>query len=88
LRVAFKKSFVKDLEKLRDAKAKSRVRNAVLHAEAAEALQELGDIRRLRGGEQAYRIRVGDYRLGLILEGNTIVFVRCLHRKDLYRYFP
>ncbi|NPA92437.1 MAG: type II toxin-antitoxin system RelE/ParE family toxin, partial [Chloroflexi bacterium] len=35
-----------------------------------------------------YRIRLGDYRLGLEIEGDTVVFVRFLHRRDIYRYFP
>ena len=88
MKLAFKKSFVKDLEKLRDTEATGRIREAIGRAEMAKTLQDVGDIRRLRGGERAYRIRVGDYRLGLILENDTVVFVRCLHRKDLYRYFP
>jgi mRNA interferase RelE/StbE len=35
-----------------------------------------------------YRIRLGDYRVGLKIENNTVCFVRFLHRKDIYRYFP
>ncbi|GIK72728.1 MAG: hypothetical protein BroJett021_17160 [Chloroflexota bacterium] len=38
--------------------------------------------------ERYYRIRVGDYRLGLALEGDTVILVRFLHRKEIYRYFP
>ncbi|MBP1468695.1 type II toxin-antitoxin system RelE/ParE family toxin [Candidatus Chloroploca sp. M-50] len=35
-----------------------------------------------------YRIRIGDYRLGLFVEDDTITVVRFLHRRDIYRYFP
>jgi hypothetical protein len=28
------------------------------------------------------------YRLGLYLEQDTVVLVRLLHRKEMYRYFP
>ncbi len=35
-----------------------------------------------------YRIRVGDYRIGVEVVGDEILFVRILHRKDIYRYFP
>jgi mRNA-degrading endonuclease RelE of RelBE toxin-antitoxin system len=31
---------------------------------------------------------VGNYRLGLIIEAETVIFVRVLHRKEIYRYFP
>jgi mRNA interferase RelE/StbE len=35
-----------------------------------------------------YRVRIGDYRIGLELAGDELIFVRCLHRKEIYRYFP
>ncbi len=35
-----------------------------------------------------YRIRVGNYRIGLVLDEAEISFVRVLHRKEMYRYFP
>jgi len=79
LKVEFKRSFVKDLE---------RVRQAIERVEEAQTLQEIGNVRKLRDGEQYYRIRIGDYRLGLVLEGDRVIFVRFLHRKDVYRYFP
>jgi len=88
LKVEFKKSFVKDLERVRDKSLKERVRQTIERVEEAQTLQEIGNVKRLRGGERYYRIRVGDYRLGLMLEGDTVIFVRFLHRKDVYRYFP
>ena len=88
LKVEFRRSFVRDLERVRDKGLKERVRQAIERVEEAEAFQEIGDVKRLRGGERYYRIRVGDYRLGLIREGDAVIFVRFLHRKDVYRYFP
>ena len=88
MKAAFRKSYVKDLEKPRDTEVRGRIREAIGRAERAETLQDVGDIRRLRGGEGTYWIRVGDHRLGLILDRESVVFARCLHRKDLYRYFP
>ena len=40
------------------------------------------------GNENYYRFRVGDYRIGIVIEEDTVVFVRCLHRREIYRYFP
>jgi mRNA interferase RelE/StbE len=88
LKVEFRRSFIKDLERVRDKGIKERVSQTIERAEEAETLQEIGNVKRLRGGERYYRIRLGDYRLGLILEGDTVIFVRLLHRKDVYRYFP
>lgn len=44
-------------------------------------------LQKLSGTPNYYRIRVGDYRIGPALEDDMVVFVRCLHRKDIYRYF-
>jgi len=56
--------------------------------EGAQTFEELRDLKKLRGGGQFYRMRIGDYRFGLVLAGETVVFVRFLHRRDVYKYFP
>jgi mRNA interferase RelE/StbE len=56
--------------------------------EQAQDLREIEDLKKLSYRDRYYRIRIGDYRIGLTLEDDIIVFVRFLHRKDLYRYFP
>lgn len=88
MNVEFRRSFVRDLEKITDSRLKQRVREAILAVEEAHTLAEVANVRKLRDGELYYRIRVGDYRIGLAWQGETVVFVRFLHRKDLYRYFP
>ena len=57
-----------------------------------ESLEEMrispfiGDVRKIRG-EEAYRKRVGDYRIEFImdLEDNTIAILRIAHRKRIYK---
>lgn len=88
MKVEFKRSFVKDLRRVRDKALKKQVEEVIELVEQASNLQEIGNVKRLGGGERYYRIRIGDYRIGLVLEGETVVFVRFLHRKDVYRYFP
>lgn len=53
-----------------------------------ETLLNLTSVKKLKGYDAFYRIRVGDYRLGFAISGNTIVLVRFLHRKEMYRFFP
>ena len=88
MRVEFKRSFLKDLQRVRDPQLKRQVKQAIQRVEEAQTLQEMGDIKKLRGGERCYRVRLEDYRLGLVLEEDKVIFVRFLHRKDVYRYFP
>jgi len=88
LKIEFKRSFVRDLKRVRDETLKERVRNTLERVEEAQSLHEVENVKKLRGGDRYYRIGLGDYRLGLMLEGDTVVFVRFLHRKDVFRYFP
>ncbi len=88
MKIEFKRSFAKDLRKIRDAHLHRQVKETLELIERVQSLQEVSDIKKLKGGDRYYRIRIGDYRLGLILDTDTVILVRFLHRKDLYRYFP
>lgn len=79
---------MRDLEKIRDESLRRRVREAIQQVESAETVRELPNLTRLSGASGFYRIRVGDYRIGISVEGDEVEFVRCLHRRDIYRYFP
>jgi mRNA interferase RelE/StbE len=86
--VRFKESFVRDLWNIKDKGLLTQVRELIEPVEQAPHLGQVANLKKLRGGGNYYRIRVGDYRIGLIVEGDAITFVRFLHRKDIYRYFP
>ena len=86
--VRFVESFLRDLRRLRDRRLRDRVAKAIEQAEDALSVDELAQFKWLTGQTGYGRIRVGDWRLGSIVEGDVITFVRCLHRRDVYRYFP
>lgn len=88
MRVEFKRSFTRDLSASRDRELLQRVRETIEAVERARSLWEVAGVRNLRGEDRYYRIRVGDYRLGIIVERDTVIFVRFLHRREIYRYFP
>ena len=84
----FRESFVRDLKRVKEQAVHRRVRRAIQAVEEADGVQDLPNMKKLRGGDRCYRIRIGDYRIGLLIDGDTAVFVRCLHRRDVYRFFP
>jgi len=49
-----------------------------------------GRVEKLKGYRDYYKIRVGEYRIGLFIDkpGRMIEFRRVLHRRDIYRHFP
>ena len=88
MKTAFRESFARDLEALRNKKLLKRVRDVIESVENAGSLNELPHLKKLKGEKNYYRLRIGNHRIGLTLEGDTLVFVRCLDRKDIYKYFP
>ena len=88
MKVEFRRTFEKDLRKLRDRSVLSRVKAVIESIEAADALDSVTHLKKLKGEDGYFRIRIADYRIGLYLEGDTILFVRVLHRREFYRYFP
>ena len=53
-----------------------------------DSLAEMNDVRKIQGYEEYYRIRIGDYRLGVKVTKDWIEMLRFLHRKDMYKKFP
>jgi len=59
-----------------------------------EVLPELNNILEskkiepLKGYHNFFKVRFGNYRIGLKREGEYIVVERILHRKEIYKYFP
>ncbi|MBN1484894.1 MAG: type II toxin-antitoxin system RelE/ParE family toxin [Chloroflexia bacterium] len=88
MRVLFEASFARDLQRIRNKKLLDRVQKLIDEIKAAAALDEIKHLSKLKGTETFYRIRLGDYRVGVEIIQDRVVLVRILHRKDIYRYFP
>ena len=90
MRALFKPSFKKDFQALEPGIAR-RVKAFCLEIiPAAKSQKDLFDYgaKKLVGAKDYYRIRVGDYRIGFKIDGSTVIFMRALHRKEIYKYFP
>ncbi|MUG93811.1 type II toxin-antitoxin system RelE/ParE family toxin [Scytonema sp. UIC 10036] len=88
MNVEFRKSFEKDLGKIRDDALLQRIKAVIEEVENVENITEISNIKKLISNGDNYRIRVGDYRIGITISNGRIIFVRVLQRKDIYRYFP
>lgn len=88
MNVQFRGSFYKDLRNIKNKDLLDRIREAIEYIEKTQNLHDITNLKKLKGGSNYYRIRVGEYRIGLTIENDTVSFVRCLNRKEIYRYFP
>jgi mRNA interferase RelE/StbE len=88
VKLLFDKKFLKDIEYLPDKKLKKRIEQIITDAESSKSLNEIGNLKKMKGHVSAYRIRVGQYRIGFFAEKNVLKFICFMHRKDIYKKFP
>ena len=88
MKVEFRRSFARDLTKIRDKALLKRVAELIEAVERAPSLTEISNLKKLKGRTDYYRIRIGNHRVGITRAGDNLVFVRFLNRNEIYRYFP
>lgn len=82
-------TFVKDLKTLKSTPIYTTIRNfAFQDVLACQNIGDLSNIKKLKGQDNAYRVRIGDYRIGFFVTNDIITFARVLHRREFYRHFP
>jgi mRNA interferase RelE/StbE len=88
VKILFETSFTKDLKKINDHKVFNKVKDLIAKVKQAANLADINNVKKLHGSKEYFRIRLGNYRLGFEFSEDTIIFVRILHRKDIYKRFP
>lgn len=88
MKVKFEAKFAKDLRAVREQKLLNKVKEIIEGCQMANSLSELNHVKKMQGYERFYRIRLGDYRIGIEILNDEIIFTRFLHRKEVYKYFP
>jgi len=86
--VLIDKSFEKDTNKINDKSLLKKIANCIINIQNANSLNDIKNLKKLKGFDLEYRIKIGDYRIGLVIESKEISFIRVLHRKDIYKFFP
>jgi mRNA interferase RelE/StbE len=68
----------------------SRVEPVIFQQLESENPFELGFLQKMKGYPDKYKIRMGDYRIGITVEKSTktLVCERIAHCREIYRIFP
>lgn len=88
MKVVFLKSFLKDIKKIKDKKTKGKIKDLILEIEAAETVNDINNLEKMKGYNIAYRIRMGGYRVGFYKESECVELARFVKRNDIYKVFP
>jgi mRNA interferase RelE/StbE len=89
LEIEYRASFLKDLKNLKGTPVYEKVYELTfMTLLEIPTSQDIPNLKALKGSVDRYRIRVGDYRIGVEISKTYIELIRVLHRKEFYRYFP
>jgi len=88
LKVAYLKKFSKDLDKIKQSKDHRTILEIIELVKQVQDINEVPGTKKLKGYEDAFRIRLGDYRIGVFVSEGWVEFARIAHRKDIYKIFP
>lgn len=86
--VRIDKRFEKDIKAFKNQKINFLVIRLIDSIKKAENIVQIKNIKKLQGYKSYYRIREGNYRIGVEIEDEVITFIRFLHRKDIYNKWP
>lgn len=88
-KIRHRKRFYKELARLPSA-IRGRIEKVAFGDTLKEEPFEEGRLEKLKGSREYYKMKFGDYRVGLQIDkkDKKIEFRRVRHRKEIYRYFP
>ena len=88
MEIIYLRQALKDVNKIKNDKLKLKLADIVADLKSADNLSEIRNLKAISGHPDAYRIRVGDYRLGIFYSEEIITIARFLKRNDIYKLFP
>ena len=88
-KVEYTKRFLKELSHL-PKEIKTRAEKIVFEELLSSNPFELGYLEHMTGYPNKYKIRIGEYRIGISIDKSKKLLIcqRVAHRKDIYRIFP
>ncbi len=63
----FRKSFEKDIDKINSQDVLNEIANVIENVENAKKPQDIANIKKMKGNKNAFRIRIGRYRIGIFI---------------------
>lgn len=86
MKISIEHSFVKDTKKL-SKEVQEELQKEIFKIENSRDLSQL-KFKKMVGFKNAIRVRFGNYRIGIIIENDTLKLTRVGKRGDIYKLFP
>ena len=88
MNIDLKNSFSRDIKKITDPLLKEQIEQVILSVKKASKTSDISELKKLKGFKVFYRIKLGNYRIGVAIKNDTVIFAAFAHRKDFYQSYP
>jgi len=88
MNVIYSSNLKKDIQKIKNKKLSEQLKTIIIELKNADSIKQIKNMKVIKDHKGYYRIKIGNYRLGLRIDNNDLVLLRFLPRKDIYKYFP
>jgi mRNA interferase RelE/StbE len=78
VKVRYESRFETDLNNLREPGILKRIKKVIEEVKHADTPYSLSNLKKLRGYDTFYRLRLGDYRIGIEITQGYVIFTRAL----------
>ena len=88
MQIEITRKFQKQVEACDDKHMRLKILSIIQEVIASESMQGFTNLKKLKGYKNIYRIRLGNYRIGIVIDDKIVIFAAFDHRSDIYKYFP
>ncbi len=88
MKIEYRKNFLKELSKLPAKYAKIIEQFIFDDLPNYSSLSDIGKVEKMTGYKNYFKIRFGNYRVGIKKENDYIIVETVKHRREIYKFFP
>ncbi len=88
MNVIFDDDFFKKLKKLNNPSLIAQLNKVVTKILEAKKIEDIPNLKKLSGFSTYYRIRSGQYRIGVKIQAPDVIIIVMAHRSNIYNIFP
>lgn len=88
MQIEFTRKFQKQIDSCTDKRIKLKIAEIIREIIQTESMIGFNNLKKLAGYTNSYRIRLGQYRIGITIDKETVIFAAFDHRSAIYKYFP
>ena len=88
MKIIFLSTFLKDIKKIKDPKTARKIEKLISNLKQVASLEDVSNVKKMKGYSVAYRIKSGNYIMGIYKVLEHIELARFLKREDIYKVLP